>query len=70
MIAGRAERARVAPAGAEAGRRGAAARPFGFDCKRGHALCFSADADADADADAAIITVARADGRARPLPQR
>ncbi|KAA8770570.1 hypothetical protein [Burkholderia pseudomallei] len=69
MIAGRAERARVAPAGAEAGRRGAAARPFGFDCKRGHALCFSADADADADADAAI-TVARADGRACPLPQR
>ncbi|KGC57439.1 hypothetical protein DM75_3456 [Burkholderia mallei] len=68
MIAGRAERARVAPAGAEAGRRGAAARPFGFDCKRGHALCFSADADADADA--AIITVARADGRACPLPQR
>ncbi|EDK54751.1 hypothetical protein BMAFMH_B0682 [Burkholderia mallei FMH] len=66
MIAGRAERARVAPAGAEAGRRGAAARPFGFDCKRGHALCFSADADADA----AIITVARADGRACPLPQR
>ncbi|ARL16568.1 hypothetical protein EGT65_22595 [Burkholderia mallei] len=64
MIAGRAERARVAPAGAEAGRRGAAARPFGFDCKRGHALCFSADADA------AIITVARADGRACPLPQR
>ncbi|MFG6885781.1 MULTISPECIES: hypothetical protein [Burkholderia] len=68
MIAGRAERARVAPAGAEAGRRGAAARPFGFDCKRGHALCFSADADADADA--AIITVVRADGRARPPPQR
>ncbi|WP_313900995.1 hypothetical protein [Burkholderia pseudomallei] len=66
MIAGRAERARVAPAGAEAGRRGAAARPFGFDCKRGHALCL----DADADADAAIITVVRADGRARPPPQR
>ncbi|EDU09534.1 hypothetical protein BURPS1655_K0886 [Burkholderia pseudomallei 1655] len=60
----------MAPAGAEAGRRGAAARPFGFDCKRGHALCFSADADADADADAAIITVVRADGRARPPPQR